>query len=210
MARDFYDILGISKGASEQDIKRAYRSKAHKLHPDKGGDKAAFQEINEAYQVLGDNTKRAQYDQFGSVGRGTGGFGEASRQGAGGFDGFDFGSFNVNFGSGRPSAQSGGGGFGSIFEDLFESAFSQVQVQLAISIPQAVLGDTVRFNTNFGDEIELKIPPATQEGQSFRFKGKGQQTRRGRGDLTVVLHIEIPKRLSREQKELYEQLRRTI
>ena len=69
MAKDFYDVLGVSKGASEQEIKKAYRSKAHKLHPDKGGDKAAFQEINEAYQVLGDKNKKAQYDQFGSVGR---------------------------------------------------------------------------------------------------------------------------------------------
>ncbi len=203
MARDFYDILGVTKGASEAEIKKAYRSKAHKLHPDKGGDKAAFQEINEAYQVLGDKNKRAQYDQFGHVGRGTGGFG-SSHQGAGGFEDFGFGGFNVNFGGQR----TGGGSFGTIFEDLFESAFSQVQVQLSISIPQAVLGDTVRFKTNFGDEIELRIPPATQEGQSFRFRGKGQQTRRGRGDLTVVIHIEIPKHLSREQRELYEQLKR--
>ena len=198
MAKDYYDILGVSKSASEAEIKKAYRSKAHKLHPDKGGDKAAFQEINEAYQVLGDKNKRSQYDQFGSVGRG-------SPSSGGGFEGqgFGFDGFNVNFGG------QSQGGFGSIFEDLFESAFSQVQVQLQISIPQAVLGDTVRFKTNFGDEIELRIPPATQEGQSFRFRGKGQQTRRGRGDLTVVIHIETPKHLTREQRELYEQLKRT-
>ena len=198
MAKDYYDILGVSKSASEAEIKKAYRSKAHKLHPDKGGDKAAFQEINEAYQVLGDKNKRSQYDQFGSVGRGS-----PSSGGGFGGQGFGFYCFNVNF-----CGQSQGG-FGSIFEDLFESAFSQVQVQLQISIPQAVLGDTVRFKTNFGDEIELRIPPATQEGQSFRFRGKGQQTRRGRGDLTVVIHIEIPKHLTREQRELYEQLKRT-
>ena len=198
MARDLYEVLGVSKGANEQEIKKAYRSKAHKLHPDKGGDKAAFQEINEAYQVLGDRNKRSQYDQFGSVGRGS-----PSSGGGFGGQGFGFDGFNVNFGG------QSQGGFGSIFEDLFESAFSQVQVQLQISIPQAVLGDTVRFKTNFGDEIELRIPPATQEGQSFRFRGKGQQTRRGRGDLTVVIHIEIPKHLTREQRELYEQLKRT-
>ncbi len=207
MARDFYDILGISRRASEEEIKKAFRSKAHQLHPDKGGDKAAFQELNEAYQVLGDKNKRAEYDQFGRVGTRAGpdfgGYGNSPPADGGGFD---FGGFNVNFG-GHPPAGGGGGGFGSIFEDLFESAFSQVQVQLQISIPQAVLGDTVRFKTNFGDEIELQIPPATKEGQSFRFRGKGQQTRRGRGDLTVVLHIEIPKRLSRQQKELYERLK---
>ena len=204
MARDFYDVLGVSRSASEQEIKKAYRSKAHQLHPDKGGEKAAFQEINEAYQVLGDKNKRAQYDQFGSVGRGAPSSGGG---GGGGFDGFDFGGFNVNFGGSRQSES--GGGFGSIFEDLFESAFSQLQLHLHISIPQAVLGDTVHFRTNFGDDIELRIPPATQEGQSFRFRGKGQQTRRGRGDLTVVVHIDIPHRISREQKELYERLKNT-
>jgi molecular chaperone DnaJ len=193
MPRDYYDILGVSKGASEGDIKKAFRKKAHQLHPDKGGDKAKFQEINEAYQVLGDPQKRAQYDQFGHAGA-RGGFGGG--QPGGGFEGF-----NVNFGG-------QGGGFGSIFEDLFESAFSQVQLQLSISIPQAVLGDTVRFKTNFGDEIELRIPAGAHEGLAFRFRGKGQPTRRGRGDLTVVLHIETPKRLTREQRELYEQLKK--
>lgn len=197
MPRDYYEVLGVSKSASEGDIKKAFRKKAHQLHPDKGGDKAKFQEVNEAYQVLSDPQKRAQYDQFGHAGA-RGGFGGA--QPGGGFGGFE--GFNVNFGG------QGAGGFGSIFEDLFESAFSQVQLQLSISIPQAVLGDTVRFKTNFGDEIELKIPAGAHEGLAFRFRGKGQPTRRGRGDLTVVLHIEIPRRLSREQKELYEQLKK--
>lgn len=200
MSKDYYEVLGLQKGASEADIKKAFRKKAHQLHPDKGGDKAKFQEINEAYQVLSDPQKKSQYDQFGHAGA-RGGFGGGQSGGAQGFGGFDF----SGFGGGRGQQA---GGFGSIFEDLFESAFSQVQVQLAISIPQAVLGDTVRFKTNFGDEIELRIPAGAHEGLAFRFRGKGQQTRRGRGDLTVVLHIEIPKRLSREEKELYEQLKR--
>lgn len=197
MAKDYYSILGVSKSASEADIKKAYRKLAHQHHPDKGGQKEKFQEINEAYQVLGDKQKRAQYDQFGSADPRAGGFGGGA--GTGGFGGFRTQTGNFDFGS--------AGGFGSIFEDLFESAFSQVQVQLSVSIPQAVLGDTLRFKTNFGDEIELRLPPGTPEGAAFNFRGKGQQTRRGRGDLSVVIHIEIPKRLSREQRELYERLR---
>ncbi len=198
MARDYYEVLGVDKKATEADIKKAYRKMAHKLHPDKGGDKAKFQEINEAYQVLGNAQKRASYDQFGHAGTRSGFGGGQSGGAAGGFDGFSgFGGFR----------SSGGGGFGSIFEDLFESAFANVQVQISISIPQAVLGDTVKFKTQFGDEIELKIPAGVQTGEGFRFRGKGQQTRRGRGDLTVVIAIEIPHHLSRAERDLYEQLK---
>lgn len=198
MAKDFYEILGVSKTASDEEIKRAYRKLAHQHHPDKGGVKEKFQEINEAYQVLGDKNKRAQYDQFGSVG-GAGG------QGGNPFGGNPFSGFGGQ--GGGVKFDFGGGGFGSIFEDLFENAFSQVQVQVNISVPQAVLGDNLRFKTQFGDELELRIPAGVREGTTFNFRGKGQQTRRGRGDLHVTLHIEIPRRLSREEKELYERLK---
>lgn len=199
MAKDFYDILGIPRGASDEEIKRAYRKLAHQHHPDKGGSKEKFQEINEAYQVLGDKNKRTQYDQFGSVGN-SGGF-----DGGNPFGGNPFGGFGGQ--GGGVKFDFGGGGFGSIFEDLFESAFSQVQSQITITLPQAVLGDTLHFKTQFGDELELRIPPAVQEGTTFNFRGKGQQTRRGRGDLHVTIHIKIPNRLSREERELYERLR---
>jgi len=201
MSRDYYELLGVSKTASEAEIKKAYRSKAHKLHPDKGGDAEKFKEINEAYQTLGDSQKRAQYDQFGAASP-RGGFGGQPGGGYGGAqpgaDGYDFGGFRVNV---------GGSGFGSIFEDLFESAFSQVQVQMNITVPQAVLGDTIKFRTQFNDELELRLPAGVQEGSAFTFRGKGQNTRRGRGDLQVVIHIELPKRLSRQERELYEKLR---
>lgn len=200
MAKNYYDILGVSKSASEDELKRAYRKLAHQYHPDKGGSKEKFQEINDAYQILSDPNKRRQYDQFGSVGGQSGfnpgGF-DPSGFGGGGND-FDFSGFKVNFGS--------SGGFGSIFEDLFDSAFSKVQVHFTITIPQAVLGDSIKFKTQLGDELELKIPAGVQEGTAFNFRGKGHQTRRGRGDLQVVIHIKIPNRLSRKERDLYEQL----
>jgi molecular chaperone DnaJ len=89
MAKDYYKILGLERGASEGEIKKAFRALAHKYHPDKeGGDEAKFKEVNEAYQVLSDPKKRAQYDQFGTTfdqaGSGFGGFGG---QGFGGFSG---------------------------------------------------------------------------------------------------------------------------
>ncbi len=99
MAKDYYEILGVSRDASEAEIKKAYRKLAHKYHPDKdGGDEEKFKEVNEAYAVLSDAKKRAQYDQFGSAGAQAGGFG-----GAGGFDFSQFGGaggvhFETDFG----------------------------------------------------------------------------------------------------------------
>ena len=94
---DYYTILGIPRGASADDIKKAYRKLAHQYHPDKGGDEKKFKEINEAYQVLSDQNKRAQYDQFGRVFEGGAG---ASGQGGPGWGG-DF-----NWAWGKPGAES--------------------------------------------------------------------------------------------------------
>jgi len=98
MAKDYYNILGVTKDASSADIKKAYYKLAHKYHPDKGGDEKKFKEVNEAYQILSDKSKKQQYDSFGQ-----GGFeGFGSQQGfngfQGGFEGFnnaDFGSINI-------------------------------------------------------------------------------------------------------------------
>lgn len=109
---DYYKILGVLKGASEEEIKKAYRKLAHKYHPDKpGGDEKKFKEINEAYQVLSNPQKRAQYDKFGRVFEGQqtggGGFQGGPFGGFGGFD-FDFNQF------------SEGGEFGDIFDMFFD------------------------------------------------------------------------------------------
>ena len=119
MSNDYYEVLGVSKNASEDEIKKAYRKKAHKYHPDKkDGDEEKFKEINSAYQALSDPQKRQQYDQFGS------GFEQAGAGGTGGFEGFSgfggqsgqSGGFEFNFGG------SQGGGFNDIFSDVFQQA----------------------------------------------------------------------------------------
>ena len=115
MAENYYDLLGVAKGASDEEIKRAYRKAAHKHHPDKsGGDEEKFKKVNEAYQTLSDKSKRAQYDQFGQTFNGAGGGAPGGGQGFGGFDfsGFDFG-------------QAGGSGNfdGVDFEDIFSNIF---------------------------------------------------------------------------------------
>lgn len=200
MAKDYYLILGVSKNASAEEIKRAYRKLAHEYHPDKNqSDGERFKEINEAYQVLSDPQKRARYDQFGSAeGQpGFGGFGGFGGRQPGGFDYQDFGGF------------TGFGNLGDIFEDLFSGAFSQVQSEVEISLTSALLGDTLNLRTAQGEQINLKIPPGTRDGTTFRVRGKGMQSRRGRGDLLLTIRVHLPRHLSREQRELLEELKRT-
>ena len=106
MSKDYYEILGVKKGASREEVKKAYRKLAHEHHPDKkGGDEKKFKEINEAYQILGDEPKRQQYDKFGQTGFGAGGF---SARGGGPQPDWDFSGFEENFGA----------DFGDIFEDF--------------------------------------------------------------------------------------------
>ena len=148
---DYYQILGVSRDASGEEIKKAYRKLAHQHHPDKpGGDEKKFKEINEAYQVLSDKSKRAQYDQFGRTFE-QGGAG----QGPGGFDfsGFDFG----NFQRGEQEFDFEDLGFGDIFSDIFGGNFGRqarsrrksgqdIQVDVEISFAEMVHGTTRDFN----------------------------------------------------------------
>lgn len=131
--KDYYSILGVEKGASKDDIKKAFRKLAHQYHPDKNkGDDTKFKEVNEAYQVLSDDGKRAQYDQFGSAGPGFGG--------QGGFDpsGFDFSGFQGGFDMGD---------LGDIFSDFFGGGGRaqarrgrDISTEIAISFPESIFG----------------------------------------------------------------------
>lgn len=197
MAKDYYNILGVSRSANQDEIKKAYRKLALEYHPDRGGDTEKFKEVNEAYQVLSNPQKKAQYDQFGTADdRFQGGFGGGFQGGSDFEDMFSGGGF------------SGGFGFGDIFTDIFANAFATVNASIEIGLTQAILGDTVRFKTSQGDQIELKIPAGTQDGSSFKFRGKGMPTRNGRGDLILTVRVKLPRRINRKQKELFEELRK--
>lgn len=137
MSKDYYKVLGVEKGATQDEIKKAFRKLAHQYHPDKpNGDEAKFKEINEAYQVVGDPKKRSQYDQFGSSFENMGGAG-------GGFGGFSNGGFNVNM----DDLGDMFGGFGDIFGfggngggRSQNRRGEDIQVLLDISFNEAVFG----------------------------------------------------------------------
>ncbi|MCC7436273.1 molecular chaperone DnaJ [Candidatus Nomurabacteria bacterium] len=141
MSKDYYSILGVSKDASKDEIKKAFHKMAHKYHPDKsGGDEAKFKEVNEAYQTLSNDQKRSSYDQFGSDGPQMGGFG-----GGAGFDGFDFSNFG------------GQGGFEFDLGDMFGGMFgggrarkprgNDLQTSLILDFKDSI----------FGIEKEIKV-----------------------------------------------------
>lgn len=203
MAKDFYGILGVSKTASADEIKTAYRKLAHQHHPDKGGDQAKFKEINEAYQILGDANKRQQYDQFGQTFDGNMG---GDQSGFSGFGGQGFGGFeNIHFDFGGGGGFDGFGNLNDIFEDFFGGS-ADTQAQIEITPAQAILGDEI--DAIFGNErLRFKIPAGTEDGASFRFRNKGNETRRGRGDLIINIKIKLPRKISREERHLYEQLK---
>lgn len=141
MSKDYYGILGVNKGASKDEIKKAFYKLAHKYHPDKkGGNETKFKEVNEAYQVLSDDSKRSKYDQFGSGYENMSG--GAGYQGQGGFDGFDFSGF-----------QNGGGEFdfgnlNDIFSDFFGGGGGRerarrgrdISTEIQISFEDSVFG----------------------------------------------------------------------
>jgi molecular chaperone DnaJ len=115
MSKDYYKVLGVDKSASADEIKRAFLKLAHQYHPDKNGGKDdKFKEINEAYQVLGNEQKRKQFDQFGAADPGMGGFGGGAQGGYGGFGGFQNGGMNINMDDLGDLGEMFGG-FGDIF-----------------------------------------------------------------------------------------------
>ncbi len=134
--RNYYDILGVQKNASKEEIKKAFHKLAHKYHPDKtSGDADKFKEVSEAYSILSDDKKRAEFDSYGRVfsdGAGPGGFGGAG--------GFDFSQFGDAFGQGF-----GGFDFGDIFGDVFAGAPRQrrgrdISIDLELSFRESIFG----------------------------------------------------------------------
>lgn len=138
MAKDYYSVLGVDKKASKDDIKKAFRKLAHKYHPDKkGGDEAKFKEASEAYAVLSDDKKRAEYDAYGRVFSGGGG------TGGGGFEGFDFSQFAGTMGGFDINMDDIFGGFSDIFGGRREHRGRDISIDIELSFKESIFG-TVR------------------------------------------------------------------
>ncbi|MFH0852149.1 MAG: molecular chaperone DnaJ [bacterium] len=189
MPRDYYEILEIAKNASADEIKKAYRKLAQQYHPDKGGDAEKFKEINEAYQVLGDPQKRAQYDRFGAN------F-EQARAGGGfsGFNGFrDFSSYADAFdffNRDKESQEFDFGNLGDIFEEVFGGASGRqggprrkqrgqdIAVEAEITLEEAAGGVERDFNIYKSVVCEKCSGSGAEPGSELktcpRCKGRGQ------------------------------------
>lgn len=284
--KDYYEVLGVVKSASDAEIKSAYRKLARTHHPDvdkSAGAADKFKEISEAYQVLSDAQKRKAYDQlghaafepgggFGAGGPG-GGFRSYTYTGGGPKVDFDFGGFADPFDLFEQIFGMGGfGGAGPFgqnyqrvptyqieigFDEAVHGTAKEIEVsdaqgktkkmsikvpagvdngtrmrfdgidlifrirrhpeflregsdifsEVAITIPQIVLGDIIEVKTVWG-EVRLKVPAGTEPGSLIRIKDKGVPRIKssGRGDHYVRVRLQVPKKLSSEEKELFEKL----
>ena len=187
--KDFYKILGVGKNATNDEIKKKYRSLARELHPDKTkGDLAMeekFKAVSEAYDILSDSKKRAEYDEARSLFE-RGGF--RAPQGGQNFQGGDFSDI---FGGGNPQ---------DIFSNLFGGGARRgprkgqdLQTESSITFKEAAFGTTLelRLSTDGGPSqtISARVPAGVNDGAKIRVKGKGSKGEAGPGDLFILLHV---------------------
>ncbi len=201
--KDYYEVLGVGKNASDDEIKKAYRKLAVKYHPDKNpGDKEAeakFKEISEAHEVLSDKQKRARYDQFGHAGVGGAGDSAGGNPFANGNYSFNGQSFNFDFG--------GSGGLDDILGSIFgfgggarrPARGTDYRTTVVLNFEEAVFG-TTKIITADGKDLKVKIPAGIDDGMSIRLSGKGGAAPKGgtKGDLYVFVRVKPHKRLTRE------------
>ena len=212
--RDYYETLGVSKTASEDEIRSAFRKLARKYHPDVAKDKKTaeekFKQINEAYEVLSDPEKRRKYDQLGENWNQPGGFQPPPQWGGGQPGGFRWGSGE----NGGVEFEFGGTGFSDFFEAFFgggrgRSAFggfgqrgtmaergSDVEADIMVTLEEALHGSTRqvslrRAGSKKTETYQVKIPRGVREGQRIRLAGQGEAGERGgkSGDLFLRVRL---------------------
>ena len=187
--KDFYKILGVSKSATPDEIKKKYRTLARELHPDKTkGDakrEEEFKAVSEAYDILSDGKKRAEYDQARDM------FERGGMRAPQGGQNFQGGDFSDIFGGGNPQ---------DIFANLFGGGGRRgprkgqdLQTEATITFKEAAFGTTLelRLSADGGpsQNISARVPAGVNDGAKIRVKGKGSKGEAGPGDLFILLHV---------------------
>lgn len=228
--KDYYNTLGVQKGASQDEIKKAYRKLARKYHPDVNPDdpnaEEKFKEINEAYQVLSDEDKRQKYDRFGSQWK-------QYQQTGGRPEDFDWSRWATR---GQPGTQyrtvsqedleqmfgGGMGGFSDFFETLFGGMAGartarrpgarttrqaprkgqDISHPVEITLSEAFHGTTRMLSFEDGRRIEAKIPAGVKTGSKIRLSGQGGQGARGAGDLYLKVKVMPDAKFKRDGDDL--------
>jgi curved DNA-binding protein len=232
--RDYYEVLGVPRDASEADIRRAYRKLARENHPDVNKDPGAedrFKEVSEAYEVLRDPEKRERYDRFGANWKagqdvsGAEGFRGAGGQGFEGFDGVQFDFGGGGFGGGFGDEDAGHGEFSDFFESVFggrraggrraRSGFegfstrgADQEAELELSLEEAARGGRKKITFADGRDYEVNIPPGVRDGQRIRLAGEGGRGAGGgpSGDLMLRVRLRPHPRFRVEGSDLYTDL----
>ncbi|MBI5681649.1 MAG: DnaJ domain-containing protein [Deltaproteobacteria bacterium] len=209
--KDYYEILGVTKNAAEDEIKKSYRKLAKKYHPDVNpgnkGAEARFIEINEAYEVLSDTQKRAQYDRMGAFPFESGFEGGHTYTSTGGFNIGD-----VNFDV---------GGIEDIFGDIFTRKTnrwrgtrdgSDVEYRVKIRFEDAVRGTEIKVPITDKELITVRIPPGVDDGSKVKITGKGSPGIKGGkpGDLYIITNVEPHPYFTRKGFDIYLDLAITI
>ena len=204
MSRDYYNILGVSKSSSKEEIKKAYRKLAMKYHPDRNPGKNAeqkFKEASEAYEVLSDDKKRGQYDQFGK-----------------GFNDFK-GPRGANFSNVEDILKemfgNGGSPFGNFFSGGARGGFSSqgfsgrsyrpkqdMNVVQELPLTKLLLGCTLRIGTPSGKKLDLNIKRGTKPGTKMRLRGQAS----GGGDIIIEFKSKVPPYISGKAERLLKEL----